>query len=148
MTKANILAHVRAMARTSALELQSRAGGMTGTELYSEKLYIPEFAAAKAKANMLTRGAGFTCRSGAGRVVRLLQPYDSGVYTGEPEELPAQWGFKWSSDPEEALPFIALATSPYSTGDCCTEGGRVFRSREDNNVFSPGLYPAGWEDVI
>ena len=32
---------------------------------------------------------GFVCKSSAGRVVRLLQPYDSNIYTGEPEELPA-----------------------------------------------------------
>ena len=44
---------------------------------------------------MLERKAGFVCRSTAGRVVRLLQPYDSTIYnTQEPEELEAQWGFE------------------------------------------------------
>lgn len=147
MTKTETLAAVRDSARNAALYLQSRAGDMTGTELYAEEEYIPSFAAVIASGNMLDRTAGFVCRSSAGRVVRLIQPYDSNIYPGEPETLPAQWGFKWSTDPAKALPFIALATSPYMTGDCCTEDGKTYRSKMDNNVYSPADYPAGWEEV-
>ena len=96
---------------------------------------------------MLTRKAGFVCKSTAGRVVRLIQPYDSETFPGEPEELPAQWGFQWSKDPKEALPFVAMATSPYNTGDCCTENGKVYRSKMDNNVHAPSAYHDGWEEV-
>ena len=137
--------------------LQEKAAEMTGTELYAEEDYIPDFKAACAKQNMLTRHAGmtdgFVCRSTEGRVVRLLQNYDSTVYVHEdgtpwePEELPAQWGFKWSTDPAKALPFISLATSPYNTGECCTEEGKVFRSKMDGNVYAPSAYTAGWEEV-
>ena len=127
--------------------LQEKAPDMTGTELYAQEGYIPEFSAACAMKNMLERTAGFVCRSTAGRVVRLIQPYDSTIYTQEPEELPAQWGFAWSTDPAKALPFIELATSPYMTGDCCTENGHVWRSTMDNNVWPPSGYPDGWEEV-
>ena len=96
---------------------------------------------------MLDRPIGFTCKSSAGRVVRLLQAYDSDIYTQEPEELPAQWGFKWSTDPAKALPFVAISTSPYMTGDCCTVDGAVYRSVMDNNVWNPLDYPSGWEEV-
>lgn len=130
-----------------AKDLQERSGSMTGTELYSEEEKIPFFVAACQTKNMLERKAGFVCKSSAGRVVKLLQPYDSTVYTGEPETLPAQWGFKWSQDPAKALPFIALSTSPYMVGDCCTEGGKTWRSKIDNNVHAPSAYPAGWQDV-
>lgn len=130
-----------------AKDLQERSGSMTGTELYSEEEKIPSFVAACQTKNMLERKAGFICKSTAGRVVKLLQPYDSTVYTGEPETLPAQWGFKWSQDPAKALPFIALSTSPYMVGDCCTEGGKTWRSKIDNNVHSPSAYPQGWQDV-
>lgn len=147
MTKTETLAAVRDSARNAALYLQSRTGDMTGTELYAEAEYIPAFAALLASGNMLDRPAGFTCRSSAGRVVRLIQPYDSNIYPGEPETLPAQWGFKWSTDPAKALPFIALSTSPYMTGDCCTDGGKTYRSKTDNNVYSPADYSAGWEEV-
>lgn len=125
--------------------LQEKAAEMTGTELYAEEEYIPDFRAACAKQNMLYRPIGFVCRSSAGRVVKLLQPYDSSVFTQEPEELSAQWGFKWSTDPAKALPFIALSTSPYNTGECCTENGEVHRSKMDGNVHAPSAYPQGWE---
>lgn len=133
--------------RLAAQEVQNQSSGMTGTELNAASDRIPRFAAAVAKSNMLERPVGFVCKTTAGRVVKLLQPYDSTVYTQEPEDLPAQWGFVWSQDPAKAQPFIALSTSPYMTGDCCTEGGAVFRSAIDNNVWSPSAYPAGWETV-
>ena len=136
-----------AQGRANALALQEKAPTMTGTELNAADGDIPSFVAAVANKNMLERSAGFVCRSSAGRVVRLIQPYDSTIYTQEPEELPAQWGFAWSTDPAKALPFVAMDTSPYSKGDCCTEGGTVYRSTADNNVWSPSAYPAYWEEV-
>ena len=130
-----------------ASELQARSDTMTGTELYAEEEKIPSFAAAVALKNMLERPVGFVCKSSAGRVVKLLQPYDSTVYTAEPEELPAQWGFKWSQDPKKARPFIALSTSTYATGDCCTHDGHVWRSGQDGNVWAPGTTGVSWEDL-
>lgn len=136
-----------AQGRANALKLQEAAPKMTGTELYAADGNIPSFAAAKAAKNMLERSTGFVCLSSAGRVVRLLQPYDSTIYTQEPEDLPAQWGFAWSTDPAKALPFVAISTSPYNKGDCCTDGGKTWRSTIANNVWSPSAYPQGWEEV-
>lgn len=133
--------------RRQAMALQEKAPEMTGTELNAEDTFIPDFIAAKARKNMLDRPVGFVCKSSAGRVVRLLQVYDSDIYTQEPEELPAQWGFVWSDDPAKAKPFIALSTSPYMAGNCCTENGITYRSTIDNNVWAPSAYPAGWEVV-
>lgn len=147
MSKQETLASITATSRQAALYLQSRSAGMTGTELYAEEKYIPEFAAAVKAGNMLDRPTGFVCKSSAWRVVRLIQPYDSSIYAGEPENLPAQWGFEWSSSPADALPFIKLSTSPYMTGDCCTEDGKTWRSKADNNVYAPSEYPAWWEEV-
>ena len=144
-----VLDAMRKSGKAVAESLQTDAANMTGTELYAAEDYIPDFAAAVAKKNMLERKAGmtdgFVCRSSAGRVVRLIQNYDSSIYTQEPEDLPAQWGFVWSTDPEKALPFIAISTSPYMTGDCCTENDIVYRSTIDNNVCAPSAYPQGWE---
>ena len=142
-----VLQAMRETGLARAQALQAQAAELTGTELYAAEDFIPEFKAACALKNMLERSAGFVCRSTAGRVVRLLQPYDSSIYPQEPEELPAQWGFQWSTDPAKALPFVALATSPYNTGDCCTEGGTTWRSTIDGNVWSPSAYPQGWEAV-
>lgn len=134
--------------RADALELQERSPGLTGTELNAEEDKIPYFQSAVKQKNMLDRPVGFVCKSSAGRVVKLLQVYDSNVYTQEPEELPAQWGFVWSDDPSKAKAFIALSTSPYMTGNCCTENRTTYRSTIDNNVWAPSAYPAGWEVVV
>ena len=146
-----VLKTLRQAGKQAAEELQMKAPDMSGTELYAEEEFIPSFKAAVAKKNMLERKAGqkdgFVCKSSAGRVVRLLQNYDSSIFTQEPEELPAQWRFVWSKDSKKALPFIALSTSPYDTGDCCTENGIVYRSTKDTNTQPPSAYPQGWEVV-
>ena len=142
--KEYVLDAMRRMGQAIAQNIQTMAAEMSGTELYAVEEYIPDFKAACKKMNMLQRTAGFVCRSSAGRVVKLLQPYDSSVYTAEPEELPAQWGFVWSDDPYKAKDFIALSTSPYMTGNCAAEGGYVYRSNIDNNVWAPSGYPHGW----
>ena len=151
MNNEHYLEAMREKGKADAADLQSRSSTMDGTELYAEGDKIPDFQAAKAQQNMLQRHAGttdgFVCRSTAGRVVRLLQNYDSNVYTGEPEELPAQWGFVWSNDPADALPFVAISTSPYQTGNCCTENGKTYRSKIDNNVWAPSAYSQGWDEV-
>lgn len=134
-----------------AQALQKASPDMTGTELNARASYIPDFKAACAAKNMLERKAGqedgFVCRSSAGRVVRLIQAYNSETYPDEPEKLPAQWRFVWSTDPAAALPFIGLATSPYNTGDCCTYNGRVWRSGQDNNTWAPGTINIKWDDL-
>ena len=143
--------------RIAALEVQYKSSEMTGTELNDVDDRIPRFTEAVKKRNMLERKAGdkdgFVCKSSAGRVVRLIQNYDSTTQLHadgtplEPEELPAQWRFVWSQDPAKALPFIALSTSPYKTGDCCTENGGTYCSKIDGNVYAPSAYPLGWERV-
>lgn len=146
-----VLDTMRRFGKVAAQSLQDRSSTMDGTQLYAEEDYIPSFTAAVAKQNMLTRKAGltdgFVCKSSAGRVVRLLQNYDSTIYTQEPEELPAQWGFVWSTDPTKALPFIAISTSPYMMGNCCTFEGHIWRSGQDNNVWAPGTVGVKWEDL-
>lgn len=142
-----VLETMKRSGKLVAQSVQARSSEMTGTELNTESNYIPHFTAACGKMNMLNRPVGFVCKSSAGRIVKLLQVYDSSIYTQEPEELPAQWGFVWSDDPAHALPFVAISTSPYMKGNCCTENGQVYKSLIDNNVYSPSAYPQGWAVV-
>lgn len=136
---------IKHMAKLAAQAVQVNAESMTGTELNAEDKFLPDFKTAKEKLNMLERPVGFVCKSSAGRVVKLLQPYDSEIFTGEPEDLEAQWGFVWSNDPTHAKPFVALSTSPFMKGNCCLWEGKAKRSKIDNNVWSPADYPEGWE---
>lgn len=146
-----VLQTMRRHGLDAAKELQVASVDMTGTELYERDDYIPDFLQAIAVKNMLERKAGqkdgFLCKSSAGHVVRLIQNYDSSIYTQEPEDLPAQWGWYWSTDPKRALPFMSVATSPYNTGDCRTYNGHVWRSGQDNNTWEPGTENIKWEDL-
>lgn len=76
-----VLTTMREYGMRRAQDLQETSEGMTGTELYEKEDYIPDFSAAVAKKNMLERKAGktdgFLCRSSAGRIVRLIQNYNS-----------------------------------------------------------------------
>lgn len=149
--KSFVIDSMRKQGRLLAIDLQSRAGEMKSRELYAESGYIPDFKEAVKVKNMMERKAdmknGFVCKSSAGLIVRLIQNYDSDVFTAEPEELPAQYGYVWPNDPAKALPFVSLSTSPYYIGNCCTENGGTFRSKIDNNIHAPSAYPAGWEKV-
>lgn len=147
MTKIESLEKMKEKGASDAQMIQDQADSMTGTELNAASISIPDFTAACKKMNMLNRPVGFVCKSSAGRVVKLLQVYDSSIYTQEPEDLPAQWGFVWSDDPAHAKPFVAMATSPYMKGNCCTENDETFRSLIENNVHAPSAYPQGWEKV-
>lgn len=150
-SKERVLERERQRGRAAALEVQSRSSSMSGTELNAVDDRIPWFTAACKVQNMSERKAGqtdgFVCRSSAGRVVRLIQNYDSDVYTQEPEQLAAQWRFVWSTDPKKALPFIALSTSPYGIGECCTYDGHVWRSGQAANVWAPGTVGVSWTDL-
>lgn len=142
-----VLETLKRSGKLIALTFQQNSGTMTGTEINAEMDYIPDFAAAKVKMNMIDRPVGFICKAPSGRIVRLIQAYDSNIFTQDPEELPAQWGFVWSKNPDHALPYVAISTSPYMVGDCCSEDGVIFKSLMDNNVHAPSAYPQGWEQV-
>ena len=152
-SKERVLQRERDRGRMAAQAVQEAAPTMTGTELNAADDRIPRFAEAVKHKNMLNRKAGqedgFVCRSSAGRVVRLIQNYDSDVFTGEPEELPAQFRFVWSHDPAKAQPFLASSTSYYNAGDCClNRAGRAVRSKIDVNTFDPDVNPEFWETVV
>lgn len=146
-SRERVLQRERQRGQEAAKLVQASADSMTGTELNAADDRIPRFAKACEVKNMKDRPVGFVCKSTAGRVARLIQSYDSTIYTQEPEELPAQWAFQWSTDPKKALPFIALATSPYNTGDCCAHEGHVWCSGQDGNVWAPGTVNVKWEDL-
>ena len=142
--KTFVLDTMRKIGRTAAESLQERAPEMTGTEIIAEESFLPTFDAAR---QYLNYKAGYVCLTAAGNAVKLVQPYDSTIYTGQPEDLPAQWGFYWSTDPKKAKPFLSLATSPYMTGDCCTYEGHVWRSGQDTNTWAPGTVGVECDDL-
>ena len=147
-SKEFVLDTMRKYGKATAQIIQEKSPDMTGTELYDEFGYIPSYYAACAKQNMLERKIGFVCRSPQGRVMSLIQPYDSDIYKQEPEELIAQWRFKWSKNPKHARPFISISTSPYDTDECCIgSDGKVYASNIDTNTWDPVVVPQYWHVV-
>ena len=139
-----VLTTMRKYGKAVAENLQERVPEMNGTEIIAEEEFFPDFDPAR---QYLNYPAGYVCKSALGNAVKLIQPYDSTIYTQQPEELSAQWGFYWSTDPKKAKPFVAISTSPYMTGDCCTNNGHVWKSGQDNNVWEPGTVGVNWEDL-
>lgn len=143
--KEYVLHTMRKYGKNAAQTIQAAIPDLTGTEIIEQEVFLPTFNSQK---QYLGYKVGYVCVAPSGRVVKLLQPYDSLIYPQEPEELASQWGYYWSTDPSKALPFFKSATSPYNVGECCTENGKVYRSvLLTPNVYSPSEYPAGWEVV-
>lgn len=131
--------------RRQALDLQARSGTMTGTEIIAEEDKIPAFDPAK-DYSAWPVGAPV---ADEGQVWTLLQPHNAAHYTGRPSTLRALWGLAHTTDPAMAKPFVVpYGTSGlYMAGECCTENGGTYRSKQDNNQYSPSEYPLWWEEV-
>lgn len=127
-----------------AEDLEENTNNMQDEEIIKLQDLFPKFDPSKQYINY---PHGFVCVSPSGNLVRLIQPYDSTIYPQPPEELGAQWGFYWSTDPKFSKPFIALSTSPYMEDHCCTFNDHVYRSKIDNNVWEPGTTGNLWEDL-
>ncbi len=136
----------------NAQNLQTASENMTGTEIIEQVDFIPMFSTA---VNIVNRTAGYLVKTTAGNVCKLLSPYDSDTYPGQPEEYPSLWGFKFSTDPTQAKAFMGSSTSTYGIGECCTDAPddapddvKVYRSIYDGaNVWRPTEMPSFWEVV-
>lgn len=139
-----VLAFMREVGKQSAEYFQQKSSTMTNDEIHGNEFKIPDFNPGK---QYLNYKAGFICKAPSGNIVKLLQPYDSTIYTGEPETLPAQWGFVWANDPKYAKSFVELSTAPYAKGNVCVYEDHIWRSGMDNNVWPPGTANVPWEDL-
>lgn len=144
--KDRVLHRERERGRAAAMELAVRAYDMDGTELIAEQDHIPAW---REDAVYTSDHVGFPVQDGD-QVYTILQPHTPANNPGvRPADLPAIYSRKNTSDPKRAKPWLAPAgvSGVYIKGDCAMEGGRVYRSTIDNNVWAPSGYPAGWEDL-
>lgn len=145
-----ILTMMRAQGKTDALSLRSRSADMDGTAIIAEEEKVPAFNPEK---DYSTWPVGAPVAD-EGQVWTLIQPYNAANYNGRPSTLRALWGLAHTKDPAKAKPYVApLGTSGlYATDECCTDPNAedpaaVYRSKCDNNAYSPSAYPANWELV-
>ena len=141
-----VLSVMRAQGKADALDLRIRANDMDGTAIIAEREKVPEW---QADRDYSEWPVGAPVRD-EGRTYALLQPHNAAHYPDtRPATLPALWSLQHTKDPSRAEPYLAPngQSGMYMTGECCTEGSRVYRSTMDNNVWSPSGYPSGWEDL-
>ena len=77
--------------------------------------------------------------------------HDNGAASGQvhrPGESPTVWAHCHGTTPETAREFVAESHNPYNVGHYCKSGGKTWRSARDAVVFSPDVWPDGWEEVI
>lgn len=148
MTKTESLTKMKEKGAYDALKLQTAAneGKVTETEIIDQEIAVPYFDPTKDysgwKANSPVADEG--------QVWLLLQPHNAADYEGRPSTLRALWGLAHTKNPDKAKPFV----EPYGTSgmymkDECVlwTDGKVYKSVNDNNVYTPEAYPAGWEEV-
>ncbi len=138
------------MGRADALALRERSGSMTPTEIIAEEAKVPLF---DGEVDYTDAPVGTPVRElvdGEYQVFTLIQPHNAAHYPGStPANTRALWSLAHTKDPAKAKPWVApLGTSGlYMEGECCTQGGKTWRSVTDNNAYSPEQYAAYWEEV-
>lgn len=144
--KAFVLDTMRRFGKQAAEELRNHADTMTGTELIDEEDYIPDFDANK---DYTTSPKGTPVKVGE-QVYKLVIPHNPSHYPGTtPETNRTLWEIAHTKNPAKAKPFIEPAgtSGMYYIDEVCTEGGKIYKSLTDNNVYSPLAYPQNWEEV-
>ena len=145
-----VLSVMRDRGKADALGLRGRAGELDGTGVIAEEEKIPAFDPGKDYSSWPVGSPVYEIVNGDRQVYKLLQPHNAANYPGStPSNTPALWSICHTKDPKKAKPYLAPngTSGMYMTGECCTEGGHVWKSTMDNNVWSPSDYPQGWTDL-
>lgn len=145
-TKDLVLSIMRSQGAADALDLRSRAPDLDGTAIIAEESKAPNFDPEK---DYTMWPIGAPVRDGE-QVYKLFQPYNASTWPDQrPADLPALWSICHTTDPTRAKPYQAPngTSGMYMTGECCVDGGVVYRCLTDNTVHRPTDYPQAWERV-
>lgn len=64
-----------------------------------------------------------------------------------PENAPSLWQDIEYKDGYRIIPDTLTVTTAFAKGECGWWNGVLYRSLLDSNVYTPAVYPAGWEKV-
>lgn len=138
--------------RRQALDLQTRAPEMTGTEIIAEEGHVPAWDPAK---DYSAWAPGYPVAD-EGQVWLLLILHRAADYIGRPATLRSLWGLAHTKDPAKAKPWVASygVSGLYMVDECCTwphpDGTtHVHRNKYDKNEFPPLTLNVEdrWEDL-
>lgn len=144
---ANMLDVFRSLGRSDALALRKEAAGLTGTQIIEREVAIPAFDPQK-DYSAYPVGSPVT---DVGQVWTLIQPYNAAYYDGRPADLRALWGLAHTTNPARAKAWVEPqgTSGMYMKGECYrAEDGVVWRSIQNNVVYSAKEMPGYWEEVI
>lgn len=137
--------HTAGVADASAIAAKSVSGEADGTALIAAEEQIPTWR----QRNYTDVPIGTPYKYGD-QVYKLWQAHDA---TNQPDWTPDKavslWDICHTTDPAKAKPYVTPqgTRGMYQTGDVCTEGGKLYRSTMENNVWEPSAYPQGWEEI-
>lgn len=132
-------------ADASAIAAKSVSGEADGTALIAAEEQIPTW-----RQRDYTNVPIGTPYKYADQVYKLWQAHDA---TNQPDWTPDKavslWDICHTTDPAKAKPYVTPqgTRGMYQTGDVCTEGGKLYRSTMENNVWEPSAYPQGWKEI-
>lgn len=128
-----------------ALAAQTVAGEVDDTALIEQEEKIPTW-----RQRDFSDVSVSTPYKWQGQVYKLWQQHDATEQSDwSPDKAVSLWDICHTTDPAKAKPYAAPQGSRglYQTGECCLWDGQVWRSKVDNNAYSPADYPANWEAV-
>lgn len=148
MNKTEILIKMEEKGQYDAQVLQTKSskGTVTQTEIIDQEIAVPAFDPKKDYTSWPVNSPVYD----EGQVWLLIQPYNAANYEGRPSTLRALWGLAHTKNPDKAKPFVEpLGTSGMYMKDECVlwTDNCVYKSKNDNNVYTPGAYPDGWTKV-
>lgn len=147
-SKEYVLNKMREVGLNAATSFQEKAPELNGTQIIDKEDSIPDF---NPELHQYLNWQKGQVVKDNGQVWQLLQSYDSSVYKDHPENLRAQWSLCHTKDPLKAKPYVAPMgqSGMYMKDECCiASNGKVYKSKVDNNVWTPTAYPSGWKEVI
>lgn len=65
-----------------------------------------------------------------------------------PDTAPSLWVDIEYKDGYRIIPDTLTVTTAFANGECGWWNGVLYRSLMEGNVYTPAVYPAGWEEVI
>lgn len=143
-----VIAALRSLGKAEAVSLRAKAvsGEADATALIADEDFIPTWT----QKDYSTTPVGSPYRYD-GQVYQLTQQHDA---TNNPDWRPgvaySLWDILHTKDPAKAKPYMAPmgAWGLYDTGDCMIwTDGAVWRSKIENNAYTPDTYAQGWEKV-
>lgn len=137
----------KGLADAAALTALAVSGEADGTHLIAHEAEIPTWRQRAYNTEETPVGKPYKWN---GQVYKLWQQHDA---TGQPDWNPEQavslWDICHTTDPAKAKEYTAPQGSRglWQAGECCVQGGRVWKNTVADNAYGPAELAERWEDL-